>query len=583
MKRILAAGLILALWATAAYAAASYPSAVKSFSRVSTGQIIQATHLNEGYDEIEAIESALLGGFQHVLRPLTGGSYDLGTSSFYWRDLFLSRTLNIAQGSLTADTQALNVTATWNAAATFTALKANITDTLSNAASLLLDLQKGGTSAFTVGKTGAVVATLNNTSAIGLIVKGAASQNGDLSQWQDSTGAVLAAITAGGTYTGVVSATLAAAGTDALITKVTGDTNPRFTLNADGSIEWGPGNAALDILLKRGGATFLQVNAELYSLLASAGTIAHDTAVTGDSTSRFALLADGTLQWGSGAGARDVVLSRAAADVLQLASGDSLRVQQDPSNANDVTRKSYVDALAGPIGMAATLKITRPSVSTVTDTADFAWVENGSGVYRRVATVSDTCNITTSGANGLDTGAEAASTWYFIWVIHRSDTSVTDCLLSASATAPTMPANYDFKARAGAVYNDASSNFVEFVQYGNQVWFPIQQQVGSAVALTGTYASLSLSAAIPTTARAAQVHFSVAAGVNAATLETKSQSSGNPYIGMDTGGASTRFNNGGPFLMLIETAQTIWWRETVDTTNTYNAYVHGYLDSVAAW
>ena len=35
---------------------------------------------------------------------------------------------------------------------------------------------------------------------------------------------------------------------------------------------------------------------------------------------------------------------------------------------------------------------------------------------------------------GLDTGSEAVSTWYHVWLIRRSDTGVVDVLLSASAT-----------------------------------------------------------------------------------------------------------------------------------------------------
>jgi hypothetical protein len=49
---------------------------------------------------------------------------------------------------------------TWNnAGTTFTAIKMNVTDTASNAASLLIDLQTGGVSQFRVSKAGAVTTT----------------------------------------------------------------------------------------------------------------------------------------------------------------------------------------------------------------------------------------------------------------------------------------------------------------------------------------------------------------------------------------------------------------------------------------
>jgi hypothetical protein len=49
---------------------------------------------------------------------------------------------------------------------------------------------------------------------------------------------------------------------------------------------------------------------------------------------------------------------------------------------------------------------------------------------------------------GLDTGAIGNSD-YYIWAIKRSDTGITDALFSLSSTAPTMPANYDFKRLIG--------------------------------------------------------------------------------------------------------------------------------------
>lgn len=51
-------------------------------------------------------------------------------------------------------------------------------------------------------------------------------------------------------------------------------------------------------------------------------------------------------------------------------------------------------------------------------------------------------------AGGLDTGTVGNSD-YYIWAIARSDTGVTDILYSLSSTAPTMPANYDFKRLIG--------------------------------------------------------------------------------------------------------------------------------------
>lgn len=76
-----------------------------------------------------------------------------------------------------------------------------------------------------------------------------------------------------------------------------------------------------------------------------------------------------------------------------------------------------------------------------------------------------TVDITQSGANGLDTGSEAANTWYSIWVIRGS--SGTAGLLSTSSTSPSMPAGYTKKRRVGWVRNNSNSAFRKFFHIGD--------------------------------------------------------------------------------------------------------------------
>jgi len=68
-------------------------------------------------------------------------------------------------------------------------------------------------------------------------------------------------------------------------------------------------------------------------------------------------------------------------------------------------------------------------------------------------------------AGGMDTGTVGNSTWYYIWLIKRSDTGVVDALFSTSATAPTMPTSYDYKRLIGAVKTDGSANILGFNAY----------------------------------------------------------------------------------------------------------------------
>lgn len=71
-------------------------------------------------------------------------------------------TVTPTQGTITASTPFINHTATWNnAGVTFTNILSNVTSTASGAASLLIDLQVGGSSFFNVSKGGTITAVGN--------------------------------------------------------------------------------------------------------------------------------------------------------------------------------------------------------------------------------------------------------------------------------------------------------------------------------------------------------------------------------------------------------------------------------------
>ena len=78
-----------------------------------------------------------------------------------------------------------------------------------------------------------------------------------------------------------------------------------------------------------------------------------------------------------------------------------------------------------------------------------------------------TADIMVSGKGGLDTGAEAADTWYALHVIADSTAvNAPDVVLSLSATAPTLPAGYDKSRRVAWVRNNPSSDFLKFFSNG---------------------------------------------------------------------------------------------------------------------
>jgi hypothetical protein len=84
-------------------------------------------------------------------------------------------------------------------------------------------------------------------------------------------------------------------------------------------------------------------------------------------------------------------------------------------------------------------------------------------------------------AGGLDTGAIANSTWYHFFVIQRPDTGVVDALISLSATAPTLPANYTLFRRIGSGKTNGSAQWTSFTQDGDYfIWAARVQDVSAA-------------------------------------------------------------------------------------------------------
>jgi F0F1-type ATP synthase membrane subunit c/vacuolar-type H+-ATPase subunit K len=136
------------------------------------------------------------------------------------------------------------------------------------------------------------------------------------------------------------------------------------------------------------------------------------------------------------------------------------------------------------------------SATTVDIDADYLTVFDSSNVGTVLSSINLTATITTAGLNGLDTGAEAASTWYHIWVIYNGTTTAS--LLSASSTAPTMPSGYTYKKYVGAVYNNSSSNFKGFFQNGNTV--QIAQETAFSAASTTSWVTVTFAPIVPITA-----------------------------------------------------------------------------------
>jgi hypothetical protein len=132
------------------------------------------------------------------------------------------------------------------------------------------------------------------------------------------------------------------------------------------------------------------------------------------------------------------------------------------------------------------------SVSTVTIGIGVCRDKTDSFTIRTTAPLL--ANIAVAGAGGLDTGAEAASTWYSVFVIADSTGVLpVNSLLALAGDSPTLlPAGYDIWRRVGYVRNNPSSDFREFVTYGQGPERSIQYRdaMSSRQQLTGGAATI---------------------------------------------------------------------------------------------
>lgn len=148
-------------------------------------------------------------------------------------------------------------------------------------------------------------------------------------------------------------------------------------------------------------------------------------------------------------------------------------------------------------------------------TADAATVETSGGAAFRLRSVSVTVDCGTTGANGLDTGSLANSTWYAILVIYNPATQTAAGLMctAANLASPTLPSGYTAYARFGWARTNGSALFHHFQQKGRRAsyivsgsgptQFPPVVASGTAgtYSLTApTYATASVSGVVPPTA-----------------------------------------------------------------------------------
>jgi len=120
------------------------------------------------------------------------------------------------------------------------------------------------------------------------------------------------------------------------------------------------------------------------------------------------------------------------------------------------------------------------------------------------ANAATTLNFSVKGANGIDVGTIAATTWYYIFIIaDSSNKNATATIASLSATAPTLPFGYDSIRCIGSVKTDGSAFLLKFYETNNNStnrFFEWDAPIAVTVTDSGTsatYSAMDFSTGVP--------------------------------------------------------------------------------------
>lgn len=166
----------------------------------------------------------------------------------------------------------------------------------------------------------------------------------------------------------------------------------------------------------------------------------------------------------------------------------------DGSRITNVAPRGWIDGLTLSNNATDAAKDIDIAAGVARDDGDAAGMTLSATLVKQID-ASWAVGTNQGGLDGTESvaGTPDADTWYHVWLIRRSDTGVVDALFSESATAPTMPANYDRKRRIGAVLTDGTANIIGFSQNGDEfLWDDPPLDLDGTTATTGTLEVLSV-------------------------------------------------------------------------------------------
>lgn len=274
------------------------------------------------------------------------------------------------------------------------------------------------------------------------------------------------------------------------------------------------------------------------------------------------------------------------ATFISLGSGNWICVsylRADGSSVGSATGRGA----QGIIGTSRNAKMSVTTAgATATFTADEVVVETSlGGTQYKLSSYSQSINLGSTGAGGMDTGSAPVSGFVSLYAIYNPATSTASILAASTATSSgsvysgaNMPSGYTASALIGVWPTNGSSQFIVGFLRDRKIWIgPTNVLNVAAGAAATTYTSFSLSAIVPTNAitvfgrggsnSSTIAEFDVASDANG----TGVQRTGGPSItsGLDS------MNGGVNFESPMITAQTLYYK-SVAAANPARVDIVGY-------
>jgi hypothetical protein len=270
---------------------------------------------------------------------------------------------------------------------------------------------------------------------------------------------------------------------------------------------------------------------------------------------------DALVMWNSSIGGGSYILIECTGGALQI----------PPATASQ--HAVQLGQVSGVVGTARNLAAYLAAASaSATFTADEIVVESTLGGLRYcLPSYSQTINLATTGAGGMDTGTAPVSGYVALYAIYKPSTNTISILATNAASlvgnvygGANMPSGYTASALLMVWPTNGSSQLVQGLTQDRE-FSRIFNQVLSSTSTPASFTSLSISGVVPANAKSVSGTIQISSSATATSqlfVAGDANGLGRRYVVGSN--PSTAFSAGAPFDARLQTSQTLYWSSTTN-------------------